>query len=97
MACICVSILVIFFKINFVAETRISLLIYEREEWEIVSEFDLLLNAYYECDKKDMKFLQPDIYFKILITMCLPNPCITYQKSVGTTQSTLNYEYKLIF
>ena len=32
LAYICVSILVIFFKINFGAETRISLLIYEREE-----------------------------------------------------------------
>ena len=46
-AYICVSILVIF-KINFGAQTRISLLIYEWEECELVSEFELLLNEYYE-------------------------------------------------
>ena len=53
-AYICVSILVIL-TINFGAQTRISLLIYEWEEWEVVSEFELLLNEYYESEKKDMK------------------------------------------
>ena len=55
MAYICVSIFVIF-KINFGAQTRISLLIYEWEEWEVVSEFELLPNEYYERDKNDMKY-----------------------------------------
>jgi len=56
LAYICVFILVIFFKINFGAQTRISLLIYEWEERELVSEFELLLKEYYESDKKDMKY-----------------------------------------
>jgi len=51
-----VSILVIFYIINFGAETRISLLIYEWKEWEVVSEFELHLNEYYEREEKDMKY-----------------------------------------
>jgi len=54
-AYICVCIVVIFLKINFGARTRISLLICEWEAWEIVSEFELLMNEYYESDKKNMK------------------------------------------
>ena len=54
LAYICVSILVIFYIINFGAETRISLLIYEWKEWEVVSEFELHLNEYYEREEKDM-------------------------------------------
>ena len=64
LAYICVSILVIFFKINFGAQTRISLLIYEWQEWEVVSEFELLLNEYYERDKKDMKYFTTWYLFK---------------------------------
>jgi len=63
-AYICVSIFVIFFKINFGAQTRISLLIYEWEEWEVVSEFQLLLNEYYESDKRDMKYFTTWYLFK---------------------------------
>jgi len=64
LAYICDSNLVIFFKTNFGAQTRISLLIYEWEEWEVVCEFELLLNEYYESDKKDMKYFTNWYLFK---------------------------------
>ena len=93
LAYICVSILVIFFKIKFGAQTRISQLIYEWEEWEVVCEIELRLNEYYESDKKDMKYFTTWYLFK------KPNNNVSTKSlyhvsefSRHRTQSTLKYE-----
>jgi hypothetical protein len=84
---------VIFFKIKFGAQTRISQLIYEWEEWEVVCEIELRLNEYYESDKKDMKYFTTWYLFK------KPNNNVSTKSlhhvsefSRHRTQSTLKYE-----
>jgi len=93
LAYICVSTLVIFFKINFVAKTRISLLIYEWEEWEVVSEFELHLNEYYEREVKDMKYFTSWYLFKKTNNNVFTKSLHQVSEfSRQLTQSTLNYE-----
>jgi len=85
LAYICVSILVIFMKISFGAQTGISLLIYEWEEWELVSELVLHLKEYYGSGKKKISYITTWYLFKKVKTICLPNPCIACKNSVGTS------------